>query len=234
MPAEQRGHVYKTAKGFGIQWRDETRHQEAPCGLLVPLRGSDVVLGRRAEADARGARLPHAAHPRRARRRVPRAARRRGEHDPRAPRPAEARDRRDPREAACEGARARPRRDPRRPARRPHRRRVAEATPRWVGVARAQGAPPGARIRGAGEACRRERRAAVPNPEPKRREAPVFGAWEELDRLAGELPPAARIAADPRRRAQGCVRRNGSRSRGATSISRPACCTSGGSTPTAR
>ena len=30
---------------------------------------------------------------------------------------------------------------------------------------------------------------AVPNPEPKRREAPVFGAWEELDRLAGELAP---------------------------------------------
>jgi integrase len=30
----------------------------------------------------------------------------------------------------------------------------------------------------------------VPNPEPKRREVSVFGAWEELDRLADELNPA--------------------------------------------
>jgi integrase len=32
----------------------------------------------------------------------------------------------------------------------------------------------------------------VPNPEPKRREAPTFGAWEELERLAEELPPERR------------------------------------------
>ena len=30
----------------------------------------------------------------------------------------------------------------------------------------------------------------VPNPEPKRREVPTFGSWEELDLLAGELHPA--------------------------------------------
>ena len=30
MPAEQRGSVYKTARGFGIRWRDETRRQAAP------------------------------------------------------------------------------------------------------------------------------------------------------------------------------------------------------------
>ena len=30
----------------------------------------------------------------------------------------------------------------------------------------------------------------VPNPEPKRREVPTFGAWEELDRLALELHPS--------------------------------------------
>ena len=30
----------------------------------------------------------------------------------------------------------------------------------------------------------------VPNPEPKRREVPTFGAWEELDRLGLELHPA--------------------------------------------
>jgi len=30
---------------------------------------------------------------------------------------------------------------------------------------------------------------AVPNPEPKRREVPVFGSWEELGRLAEELAP---------------------------------------------
>lgn len=33
---------------------------------------------------------------------------------------------------------------------------------------------------------------AVPNPEPKRREAPTFGCWEELKRLAAELPPERR------------------------------------------
>ena len=33
---------------------------------------------------------------------------------------------------------------------------------------------------------------AVPNPEPKRREAPTFGCWEELERLAAELPPERR------------------------------------------
>lgn len=32
----------------------------------------------------------------------------------------------------------------------------------------------------------------VPNPEPKRREVPTFGTWEELDRLAEELDPARR------------------------------------------
>ena len=32
----------------------------------------------------------------------------------------------------------------------------------------------------------------VPNPEPKRREAPTFGAWEELERLGEELPPERR------------------------------------------
>jgi integrase len=32
----------------------------------------------------------------------------------------------------------------------------------------------------------------VPNPEPKRREAEVFGSWEELERLAEELPPERR------------------------------------------
>lgn len=33
---------------------------------------------------------------------------------------------------------------------------------------------------------------AVPNPEPKRREVPTFGAWVELERLAEELPPERR------------------------------------------
>jgi integrase len=32
----------------------------------------------------------------------------------------------------------------------------------------------------------------VPNPEPRRRELPTFGTWEELERLAAELPPARR------------------------------------------
>ena len=79
-------------------------------------------------------------------------------------RPAEARDGRNPGEAAREGARARPRRDPRRPARRAHGRRVAEAAPRGVRVARTQGAAPGARLRGPGEARRRERRAGRAEP----------------------------------------------------------------------
>ena len=118
-----------------------------------------MVLGSRAKADARRARLPHAAHARRARRRVPRAARRRSEHDPRAPRPAQARDRRYPHQAAGEGTRARPRRRPRRPARRSHDRGVAEAAPGRLGVARAQGAAAGARLRGPREAHRGERRA---------------------------------------------------------------------------
>jgi integrase len=34
--------------------------------------------------------------------------------------------------------------------------------------------------------------AAIPNPEPKRREIPTFGKWEELERLAEELPPERR------------------------------------------
>jgi integrase len=33
---------------------------------------------------------------------------------------------------------------------------------------------------------------AVPNPEPKRREVPTFGSWEELERLGEELPPERR------------------------------------------
>jgi integrase len=33
---------------------------------------------------------------------------------------------------------------------------------------------------------------AVPNPEPKRKEVPTFGAWEELERVSEELPPARR------------------------------------------
>jgi integrase len=32
----------------------------------------------------------------------------------------------------------------------------------------------------------------VPNPEPKRREIPVFGDWGELERIAGELPSERR------------------------------------------
>ena len=32
----------------------------------------------------------------------------------------------------------------------------------------------------------------MPNPEPKRREVPTFGSWEELERLAEELPPERR------------------------------------------
>lgn len=32
----------------------------------------------------------------------------------------------------------------------------------------------------------------VPNPEPKRGEVPVFGSWEEIERLAEELPPERR------------------------------------------
>jgi integrase len=32
----------------------------------------------------------------------------------------------------------------------------------------------------------------VPNPEPKRREALTFGGWEELERIAQELPPERR------------------------------------------
>ena len=30
----------------------------------------------------------------------------------------------------------------------------------------------------------------VPNPEPKRREVPTFGSWDDLDKLAVELHPA--------------------------------------------
>jgi integrase len=33
---------------------------------------------------------------------------------------------------------------------------------------------------------------AVPNPEPKRREVPVFASWEQLEQLAAELPPERR------------------------------------------
>jgi integrase len=33
---------------------------------------------------------------------------------------------------------------------------------------------------------------AVPNPEPKRREAATFGSWEELERVSLELPPERR------------------------------------------
>jgi integrase len=33
---------------------------------------------------------------------------------------------------------------------------------------------------------------AVPNPEPKRREIPMFGSWDELELLAEELPPERR------------------------------------------
>jgi integrase len=32
----------------------------------------------------------------------------------------------------------------------------------------------------------------VPNPEPKRREIPVFGSWNEIERLAAELPAERR------------------------------------------
>jgi integrase len=32
----------------------------------------------------------------------------------------------------------------------------------------------------------------VPNPEPKRKEVPTFGSWEELERVSEELPPERR------------------------------------------
>jgi integrase len=33
----------------------------------------------------------------------------------------------------------------------------------------------------------------VPNPQPKRREVPIFAGWEELERVAEELPPERRL-----------------------------------------
>ena len=121
--------------------------------------------------------------------------------------------------------------DPRRPARRPHRRRVAQAATRGLRVARAQGATPGARLRGSGEARRGECRASGSEPGAETPGGAMFGAWAEVDRLADELPRRA----PPSRSSSlvpGCGRRNGSRSSGATSTSTPACCMSGVSTPT--
>lgn len=67
MPAEQRGSVYKTAKGFGIQWRDETGARQRRPGFSSRSEARswfwDIERKR-----MRGELVsPHAAHPHRAR-----------------------------------------------------------------------------------------------------------------------------------------------------------------------
>ena len=50
MPAEQQGSVYKTSKGFGLRWYDETgtaadRRASRPARLRVPGSGTSKGLG---------------------------------------------------------------------------------------------------------------------------------------------------------------------------------------------
>ena len=74
---------------------------------------------------------------------------------------------------------------------------------------------------------------AVPNPEPKRREVPMFGDVGGARAARGRARPAAARRSRSSSPAPGCGPRSGSRSSGATSTSRPACSTSAASTPTA-
>ena len=163
MPAEQRGSVYPTSRGFGIQWRDEHGARQRQSGFKSRSEArtwfADVERKR-----MRGERRLPPAHAHCARRRVPRAARRRGEHDPGARRSAEARDRGHPGQPrATERAHGlgEIRLD------RLDVRTVAawrQSAPRGFSVARAQGAAAGARLRGPGEARLGERRQARPEP----------------------------------------------------------------------
>ena len=52
MPAEQRGQVYATAKGFGIRWYDERGARRRRAGFSSTLEGPSVVPRHRASAHA--------------------------------------------------------------------------------------------------------------------------------------------------------------------------------------
>ena len=71
-------------------------------------------------------------------------------------------------------------------------RRMAAEAAGAVGLGDHEGTAAGARLRGAGEAARREPRGHVPNPEPKRREVSAFESWTSSRRSATSCPTSGR------------------------------------------
>ena len=232
MPAEQRGSVYKTARGFGLRWRDEPGARRRQAGFRAALRGPLVVRGCRAEADARRNHRPlpltlaelvdeyldqHVAE-----QNTIRALRDRLKLAtagiPVKPRAAE-------REHGLGGIRV-DRLDARTVG--AWRKRLPEGSAWHAHKALRQVLSYAVRAKLVGENVAQ----LVPNPEPKRREAPTFGSWEELERLADELPPERRslpilVAGTGLRPEEWLALTR------PTSISAPACCTFAASTPTA-
>ena len=218
MPAEQRGSVYPTSRGYGIRWRDERSSSPSVRVCTSSQRCSPVVRGRRAEADARRDRL--APSPLTLAELVDEylaPARRRGEHDPQAlatgsssPSTGSSSSLR----VEGAGARSRPVRVDRLDARTVGAWR--HVSPR-VRVARPQGAAAGARLRGPGEARSENVAQLVPNPEPKRREVRRSTPLEDLDWLVAASCHAARHRCRSSSPVPACGRRSGSRSSGATS-----------------
>ena len=192
MPAEQYGHVYKTGRGFGIRWRDETGKQRRRSGFCSQSEAKAWYI------DVERKRM-------------------RGQ----APQPspltlreladeyldqhvAEANTIRAPRDRlklATDGIPVTPR-----AAERKHglgEIRVDRLDARTVGAWRKR-LPEGSAWH-AHKALRQLLSYAlrtklvsenvaklVPNPEPRRRAVPIFGSWDELERLAAELPPERR------------------------------------------
>jgi integrase len=192
MPAEQRGSVYKTATGYGIRWRDEDGQRRRQAGFTSRsaarswfadverrrMRGETIVPNPLTLAELVDEYL--------------------GQHV------AEANTVRALRERlryATAGIPVKPRSAEREHSLGPIR--VDKLDARTVGAWRKR-LPEGSSWHAhkalrqvLGYAVRAKLVAenvaqGVPNPEPKRREVPVFGAWGELDRLAAELPPPRR------------------------------------------
>ena len=192
MPAEQRGSVYKTAHGFGLRWRDESgaRHRKAGFKSRSEARSWFAEIERKRMRGETIAPSPmtlaelvdeyldqHVAE-----QNTIRALRDRLKLAtagiPVKPRAAE-------REHGLGGIRV-DRLDSRTVG--AWRKRLPEGSAWHAHKALRQVLSYAVRAKLVGENVAQ----LVPNAEPKRREAPTFGSWEEIERLADELPPERR------------------------------------------
>ena len=232
MPADQRGSVYATKKGYGIQYTDETGQRKRESGFKSRsdarswfenierrrMRGEIIAPSPMTLAELVDEYLD--------------AARRGGEHDPGAPRPAQARDRRDPGEAAAKerehglGEIRVDRLDARTVG--AWRKRLPEGSAWHAHKALRQVLGYAVRAKLASENVAQV--GAEPGAEAPR--GPTFGRGQEIE-TSRTNSARARAPSRSSSPAPDYGPRSGSRSSGATSTSRAASSTSGASTPTA-